>query len=82
MKLNKSKIIFEKCQKLEYLLKSLLLENKVISKYSILFKTFEHGDATLHSQTTVDGFCDNEITNSLYVNNLGKKIFDIKTDTV
>ena len=58
------------------------MENKVISKYSILFKTFEHGDTTLHNQTTVDGFCVNEITNSLYVDSLGKKIFDIKTNTI
>lgn len=82
VELSESKIIFEKCRTLEYLLKNLLLENKVISKYSILFNTFEHDDATLHIQTTVDGFCDNEITNSLYVDNLGKKILGIKPNTI
>lgn len=81
VELSESKIIFEKCKKLEYLLKNLLLKNEIISKYSILFKTFEHGDATLHSQTTVDD-SSLEITNSLYVDNLGKKIFGIKTNTI
>lgn len=81
LELSESKIIFEKCQKLEYLLKSLLLENKVISKYSILFKTFEHGGATLHNQTPVDDF-GLEITNSLYVDSLGKKIFGTKNNTI
>lgn len=81
VELSESKIIFEKCRKLEYLLKSLLLENKVISKYSILFKTFEQDGATLHSQTTVDDSCL-EITNSLYVDSLGEKILGIKTNTI
>ena len=81
VELSETKIIFEKCKKLEYLLKSLFLENKVISKYSILFKTFEQGDATLHNQTTVEDSCL-EITNSLYVDSISKKIFGIKTNAI